>query len=61
MKVGLELSNLSNIALALRRLFVEPDPTGRVRLISVFFKKGKFLSADLDINLFNDASLPANR
>jgi hypothetical protein len=24
-------------------------------------KNGKFLSADLDINLFNDANLPANR
>jgi hypothetical protein len=25
-----------------------------------YFKKGRFLSADLEINLFNDASLPAN-
>jgi hypothetical protein len=39
MKVGLKLSDLSNTALALRRLPVELDPIGRLRLISVFQRK----------------------
>jgi hypothetical protein len=39
MKVGLELSDLSNTASALRRLSVELDPIGRLRLISVFQRK----------------------
>ena len=39
MKVGLELSNLSNIASALRKLSVELDPIGWLRLISVFQRK----------------------
>jgi hypothetical protein len=36
MKVGLELSNLSNTASTLRRLSVEQDPTRRLRVTSVF-------------------------
>jgi hypothetical protein len=38
MKVELELSNLSDNVLTLRRLSVEPDPTERPRLTSVFQK-----------------------
>jgi hypothetical protein len=37
--VGLELSDLSNTASVLRRLSIEPDPIGRLRLISVFQRK----------------------
>jgi hypothetical protein len=33
--VELELSNLSDFVLTLRRLSVEPDPTERLRLTSV--------------------------
>jgi hypothetical protein len=39
MKVGLELSDLSNTDSALRRLSVELDPIGRLWLISVFQRK----------------------
>jgi hypothetical protein len=39
MKVGLELSDLSNTTSALRRLSVDRDPNGRLRLISVFQRK----------------------
>jgi hypothetical protein len=39
MKVGLELSDLSNTALALRRLSVELDLIGTLWLISVFQRK----------------------
>jgi hypothetical protein len=60
MKVGLELLDLSNTSSALRRLSVELDHIGRLWLISIFQRK-VFLSADLEMNLFNDASLPANR
>jgi hypothetical protein len=56
----LELSSLSSIALTLRKPFAELDPIGKLWLILVS-KNGRFLSTDLDINLFNDASLPANR
>jgi hypothetical protein len=59
-KVELELSDLSSIALILQKLFAEPDPTEKLLLTLEFQKNGKFLSADLDMNLFNDASLPAN-
>jgi hypothetical protein len=61
MKVELELSSLSSIALIPRKPFVELNPIEKLRLSSVFQKNGRFLSADIDINLFNDASLPANR
>jgi hypothetical protein len=36
MKVELELSSLSSIALTLRKPFVEPDPIEKLRLTSVF-------------------------
>jgi hypothetical protein len=39
MTVGLELSDLSNTASALRRLSVELDPIGRLWLILVFQRK----------------------
>jgi hypothetical protein len=42
MKVGLELSNLSDIVLTLRRLFVEPDPIERLQLTSVFKRMVNF-------------------
>jgi hypothetical protein len=35
-KVALELSNLSSIALTLRKPFAELDPTEKLRLTSVF-------------------------
>jgi hypothetical protein len=60
MKVGLELSDLSNTASALRRLSVESDPIGRLRLISVSQRKVNS-SLLIEINLFNDASHPTNR
>jgi hypothetical protein len=59
MKVELELSSLLSIALALRKPFVESDPIEPADFSTS--KNGRFLSVDLDINLFNDASLPANR
>jgi hypothetical protein len=58
-KVELVLSNQSSIASTLRKPFDEPDPTKKLRLTSVS-KNGRFLSADLDMNLFNDASLPVS-
>jgi hypothetical protein len=60
-KVELVLSSRSSIALTLRKPFAEPDPTGKLRLTSIFQRMVDFFSADLDINLFNYASLPANR
>jgi len=59
-RVELMLLSQSSIASTLRRLFVEPDPIEKLRLTSVFQRMVSF-SADLDINLFSDASLPANR
>jgi uncharacterized membrane protein YedE/YeeE len=58
-KVGLRLSVLSNIASVLRRLLLDWSPLKDLADFSTS-KKGKFLSADLEINLFNDASLPVN-
>jgi hypothetical protein len=68
MKVELELSSLSGIALTLRKPSVEPDPIEKLRVTLVFqtsadfsiSKNGRFLSTNLDINLFSNASLPAN-
>jgi hypothetical protein len=59
MKVELELLDLSNTASALRRLSVGLDPIGRPADFNIS-KKGRFLSTDLEMNLFSDASLPAN-
>jgi hypothetical protein len=42
MEVELELSNLSDIVLTVRRLSVEPDPTKRLRLTSVFQRMVSF-------------------
>jgi hypothetical protein len=42
MKVELELSNLSDIVLTLRRLSVEPDLIERLRLTSVFQRMVSF-------------------
>jgi hypothetical protein len=42
MKVELELSNLSDIALTLRRLSVELDPIERLWLTSVFQRMVSF-------------------
>jgi hypothetical protein len=61
MKVGLELLDLSNTASALRRLSAELDPIGRLWLISVFQRKVNSSLLILKMNLFNYASLPANR
>jgi hypothetical protein len=58
-KVELVLLDCSNIASILRKLFAEPNPTEKLRLTSVFQRMTDFFSADLDMNLFNDASLPA--
>jgi hypothetical protein len=38
MKVELELSGLSSIALTLRKPSVEPDPIEKLRLTSVFIR-----------------------
>jgi hypothetical protein len=59
-KVELMLSSQSSIALTLRKLFAEPDPIEKLRLTLVFQRMADFFSADLDMNLFNDASLPAS-
>jgi hypothetical protein len=42
MKVELELSNLSDIVLTLQRPSVEPDPTERLQLTSVFQRMVSF-------------------
>jgi hypothetical protein len=42
MKVELELLNLSDIVLTLRRLSIEPDPTERLRQTSVFQRMVSF-------------------
>jgi hypothetical protein len=60
-KVELVLLDRSSIASTLQKLFAKADPIGKLRLTSVFQKNGRFLSADLDMKLFNDASLPASR
>jgi hypothetical protein len=60
-QVELMLLNQSNIVSTLQKLFVVPGPIERLRLTSVFQKNGRFLSADRDMNLFNDANLPASR
>jgi hypothetical protein len=57
--VGLRLLILSDTALVLRRLFAELVPIGRLPLTSTS-KNGMFLSVDLEMNLFNYASLPVN-
>jgi hypothetical protein len=54
------LSNRSSISLTLRKPYAEPDPTEKLRLTSVFQRMTDFFSADLDMNLFNDASLPVS-
>jgi hypothetical protein len=59
-KVELMLLNQSNIASTLRRLFAETGPIERLRLTSVFQRMADFF-LDLDMNLFNDANLPASR
>jgi hypothetical protein len=60
-QVELRLLYQSSIASALQRLSVELGPIERLRLTLVFQRMASFLSADLDINLFNEANLPANR
>jgi hypothetical protein len=60
-QVELMLLDQSSIASALRRLSVELGPIERLRLTLVFQRMASFLSVDLDMNLFNEASLPANR
>jgi hypothetical protein len=60
-RVELMLLNQSNIVSTLQKLFVVSGPIERFRLTSVFQKNGRFLSADLDMNLFNDANISASR
>jgi hypothetical protein len=54
------LLDLSSIASALRRLSAGLVPIEKTSADFSTSKNGKFLSADLDMNLLRDASLPVN-
>jgi hypothetical protein len=53
------LLNRSDIASALQKLSVELGPIEKLQVTLVL--QSKFLSTDLDIDRFKDASLPVNR
>jgi hypothetical protein len=60
-QVELMLLNQSDIASTLRKLSVELGPLQSGIADFSTSKNGKFLSADLDIHRFTDASLPIRR